>query len=114
MRALKVCSTAGCPELCPSGRCTACQAKAEQTRGTATQRGYGKQWRAARRAFLRNPANVFCSEPGCLVAATDVDHIDGLGPSGPRGFDHTNLRAYCHSHHSKRTAADQPGGWNRR
>ena len=46
--------------------------------------------------------------------ATEVDHKDGLGPLGPRGHDHGNLRAMTHDHHSKRTAADQPGGWNRR
>jgi len=44
--------------------------------------------------------------------ATDVDHIDGLGPNGPRGHDWSNLRALCHSHHSQRTARDQPGGWH--
>lgn len=45
--------------------------------------------------------------------ASDVDHIDGLGPLGPRGHDPDNLRSMCHPCHSKRTAADQPGGWNR-
>jgi ribose 1,5-bisphosphokinase PhnN len=49
---------------------------------------------------------------GCVAKATDVDHIDGEGPLGPRGHDWTNLRALCHSHHSKRTARDQPGGFS--
>lgn len=46
--------------------------------------------------------------------ATDVDHIDGCGRNGARAFDPTNLRAMSHSHHSERTAKDQPGGWNKR
>lgn len=58
-------------------------------------------------------AHPICEDPvGCIEPATDVDHIDGLGPNGPRGHDWDNLRSSCHSHHSKRTARDQPGGWN--
>jgi hypothetical protein len=48
-----------------------------------------------------------------VARATDVDHIDGRGPKGPRGHDWSNLRALCHSHHSKRTARDQPGGFSK-
>jgi hypothetical protein len=43
-----------------------------------------------------------------------VDHIDGLGPLGPLGHDPTNLRSMTKGHHDKRTARDQPGGWNRK
>ena len=48
----------------------------------------------------------------CGGRATDVDHIDGLGPLGPRGYDPGNCRALCHSCHSWRTARDQ-SGWVR-
>ena len=54
-----------------------------------------------------------CQEPGCNRLATDIDHIDGTGRMGARAYDPTNLRGYCHSHHSKRTARDQAGGWHR-
>ena len=62
-----------------------------------------------RAAFLA--AHPFCCVQGCGELAAEVDHIDGLGPRGPRGYDPANLRAMCKSHHSQRTARDQPGGW---
>ncbi|MFX4294091.1 HNH endonuclease [Streptomyces bohaiensis] len=43
--------------------------------------------------------------------AGEVDHIDGLGPLGPRGHDPTNLRSMTKQHHSRATARAQPGGW---
>ncbi|MEV7264192.1 HNH endonuclease signature motif containing protein [Micromonospora aurantiaca] len=111
-RALKVCPVAGCPELVDKGRCARHRREADQRRGTAAERGYDHRWRQTRAQVLR----LFpgCTEPGCDERATEVDHIDGLGPRGPRGHDLTNLRAYCKPHHSRRTARDQPGGWARR
>jgi 5-methylcytosine-specific restriction protein A len=88
-------------------------------RPDAVARGYDAQWRETRRKYLAE--HPYCECDQCLEApvwkrppATDVDHIDGLGPKGPRGHDPGNLRAMAHAHHSRRTAADQPGGWNRR
>lgn len=46
--------------------------------------------------------------------ATEVDHVDGLGPLGPRGHDWSNLRALTKRCHSRVTARNQPGGWNAR
>lgn len=106
---MKVCPTPGCPELTAGGRCESCKRKAEQARGTSRQRGYDGRWERTRRAYLR--AHPLCQWPGCLLLAADVDHIDGLGPKGPRGHDWSNLRGLCHPHHSQRTARDQPGGW---
>lgn len=86
-------------------------------RESARDRGYDRRWERTRRAYLR--AHPLCECEHCLTlpddmrpAATDIDHIDGLGPSGPRGHDRTNLRAMSHSHHSRRTAQDQPAGWH--
>lgn len=111
MMTLKVCAVPGCPELTDAGRCEACSGEAERRRGTATERGYGSRWRKVRAAYLhRQP---LCEVDGCLAFATDVDHIDGLGPKGPRGHDFGNLRALCHSHHSRRTAQDRPGGFHK-
>ncbi|OOV31062.1 HNH endonuclease [Streptomyces avermitilis] len=39
-----------------------------------------------------------------------VDHIDGLGPLGPRAHDWTNLRAMTTAHHNRRTMRDQGNG----
>lgn len=105
-RALKVCSTAGCPALVPAGRCGECSGEAEAKRGTAAQRGYDARWRRTRAAQLRR--QPICP---CGSLATDVDHIDGLGPKAPLGHTASNLRSLCHSCHSRRTGRDQPGGW---
>lgn len=79
-------------------------------RPSARERGYDSRWERTRAAYLaRHPT---CEVSGCDERATDVDHIDGLGPLAPRGHDHDNLRALCHPHHSQRTARDQRGGWN--
>ncbi|MEU1945275.1 hypothetical protein ABZ554_23285 [Streptomyces sp. NPDC020125] len=54
-------------------------------------------------------------DPGdALPDARFVDHVDGLGPLGPRGHDWANLRAMTKAHHSRETAKAQPGGWNDR
>ena len=106
----RVCNVPGCPNLTTQPRCPDHQRQAEQQRGNSHQRGYNAKWRRTRRRYLtRHPQ---CSEPDCTQPATDVDHIDGLGPHGPHGHDPDNLRGYCHTHHSQRTARDQPGGWN--
>lgn len=116
-KALKVCSQPGCPELTPEGRCDAHRREAEQRRGSASQRGYNRAWERTRAAYLKDHPVCECDDCAALPytqrpAATDVDHIDGLGPNGPRGHDPANLRAYAHACHSRRTARDQPGGWN--
>ncbi|OII64601.1 HNH endonuclease [Streptomyces sp. CC53] len=41
--------------------------------------------------------------------ATEVHHIDGLGPLGPRGFDPDNWQAMSKSHHARETARDTFG-----
>ena len=115
-RYISVCAERGCPELtderfCETHRLDSRKAS-EAKRETAQAKGYDARWRQTRKDFLR--AYPVCQdEMGCVAKATDVDHIDGLGPNGPRGHDWTNLRAFCHSHHSKRTAKDQPGGFSR-
>ena len=111
-RASKICSTPGCPEIVDRGRCPTCTARADHRRGTARQRGYDTRWEAKRAEHLAT--HPFCQRPGCFTWATDVNHLDGLGPKGPHGFDDTNLEALCHSHHSQHTASEQPGGWNAR
>jgi 5-methylcytosine-specific restriction protein A len=118
-RALQVCPTPGCPTLTPAGRCAACQAKASQGRGSARAKGYDARWDSTRAAYLREHPYCACGE--CMAMpvllrplATEVNHIDGLGPHGPRGHDWSNLQAMTKAHHSRHTAREQPGGWNDR
>jgi 5-methylcytosine-specific restriction protein A len=112
-RALAVCSTPGCPKLVKRGKCDDCE---RERRKRSNQRslspaasGYDRKWARTRGRYLQ--LHPWCAEDGCDEPATEVDHIDGLGPNGPNGHKHHNLRGYCRPHHSKRTARDQPGGW---
>lgn len=110
-----ICLEPGCPKLAVrAGRCERHRLERrradDRRRPTAQQRGYDVRWQRTRKTYLR--LQPVCELDGCEEPATDVDHIDGLGPSGPRGHDLLNLRALCHPHHSQRTARDQPGGWN--
>lgn len=84
--------------------CDTCRPK--ENRPNSTQRGYDNRWRKTRARHLA--AHPDCEQ--CGAPATDVDHIDGLGPLGPAGHEPSNLRSLCHSHHSQRTARDQPAG----
>ena len=120
MVARSVCSTPGCPELVyPAGRCADCKARASSQRRGPQRSGYDAAWRRTRLAYLR--AHPLCECEACTAVpaplrerASEVDHIDGLGPLGPRGHDWSNLRAMTKACHSRATAQAQPGGWNDR
>jgi 5-methylcytosine-specific restriction protein A len=107
------CPVPGCPELgygvCPTHLAERRKAS-DSRRPTAAARGYDQRWQTFRAEILK--VRLFCEWPGCNRPATDVDHEDGLGPFGPRGFDITNINAYCHPHHSHKTAT-QDGGFGR-
>ncbi|MCI0386655.1 HNH endonuclease signature motif containing protein [Streptomyces sp. CNQ085] len=118
-RAMQVCPTPGCPNLTPGGRCERCQGGARASRGSARARGYDSRWERTRAAYLAAHPLCECAEceaqPALLrPRATEVNHIDGLGPLGPRGHDWANLQAMTKAHHSRHTAREQPGGWNDR
>lgn len=111
---LRVCATAGCPELTEQTRCEQhrkAKRRAEDARRpTAQQRGYDERWRKFRARFLAD--HPICGwHHGCLNAATDVHHLDGHGPNGARGYDPTNCLQLCHAHHSRITSQMQPGGF---
>lgn len=122
-RALKVCSTPGCPEPTTTGRCQTCKAKAEQQRGTARERGYDQlHARRFRQAVLRRDPLCQCTDTAhghgvpCLAISRHADHYPrdrrdliaaGLDPNAP-----AHGRGLCHGCHSKHTAQAQPGGWH--
>lgn len=112
---LRPCSEPGCPELVRGGKCEVHRLldrkRSDRRRPGPRDRGYDTRWERTQAAYLA--AHPYCEdEEGCIEPATDVHHLDGLGPLGPRGHDWDNLQSLCHPHHSKRTARDQPGGWH--
>lgn len=113
-KALQVCPTPGCPTLTASGKCPTCAAKARTERPSSHSQGYNRAWSNASTAYLRD--HPWCECPECAALpmlqrdlATEVDHIDGLGPLGPRGFDPTNWQAMSKRHHSRKTAQETWG-----
>ena len=72
-------------------------------RPSASQRGYGAQWRRVRAEHLE-------MEPDCRscgAPAREVDHIVTRRSGG--SDDHDNLRSLCKPCHSRRTAIEQSG-----
>jgi 5-methylcytosine-specific restriction protein A len=118
-RAMSVCPTPGCPELTEGGRCSGCTAKASAMRSITKNRGRDTRWQRESKRYLRMHPYCECDEcmtlsPLLRPVATEVNHMDGLGPIGPRGFDWTNLQAVTRAHHARITGREQPGGWNDR
>lgn len=119
---LQLCTVSGCPNLVGYGKCDTHRLEArrdsDRTRPDATQRGYNHQWRQTRRAYLEQHPLCECDDCQRLPTwqrptAVDVDHIDGLGPAGPRGHDWSNLQALTHAHHTAKTNK-YDGGFGRR
>lgn len=116
-----LCVVTGCPNMVPHGRCEdhrlEARRESDRKRPSASARGYTYKWAQHARDYLRRHRE--CMSVECVQlpwwsrpAATDVDHLDGHGPNGPRGYDDTNLQALCHACHSKKTAT-QDGGFGR-
>jgi 5-methylcytosine-specific restriction protein A len=91
-----------CRSLQPAGH----KHRVKDSRPSARARGYDSQHRKDRKAYLA--AFPICQwHEGCTSTATELDHIDG----DPFNRSWSNYRGYCKSHHSQRTARDQPGGF---
>jgi 5-methylcytosine-specific restriction endonuclease McrA len=78
-------------------------------RPSASQLGYGREWRKLREIVLRR--QPICIVPGCGHSATDIDHIVPRRRGGQDVLG--NLQALCHFHHSQKTAATDGGFGNR-
>ncbi|MGO9957940.1 MAG: HNH endonuclease signature motif containing protein [Solirubrobacteraceae bacterium] len=88
-----LCAEPGCDAFVENGgRCPAHRRRrAPQPAPSAL--GYDRRWRAFARRFLASHPR--CEYLGCTAPATEVHHLDGLGPNGPRGYDGNNLQALC-------------------
>jgi len=106
-------------------RCDNCATRVIDTmhkRATRTTSNKGNpyltsQWIAFSRAFRK--LHTTCECPDCLrlpeyrrPRSEIVDHIDGLGPNGPRGYDPSNLRAMTRKCHNKKTNRHDGGFGN--
>lgn len=109
-RAPRLCS---CGKTCRAGARCACQltrdairkASQDAARPSSAERGYDSAWRNLRAAFLA--ANPLCCVTGCGAAATDADHVLSVRARPDLRLAWSNLRPYCHRHHSQRTAREQ-------
>jgi 5-methylcytosine-specific restriction protein A len=124
-RALRVCSQPGCPALTDSGRCEDHRRAAEQVRGSARDRGYGRAHRQRfRRGVLRRDPLCGCTDedhshgPRCLAPSTVADHWPRdrreLARLGLDANDPQYGRGLCKACHDRHTAWAQPGGWHAR
>ncbi len=102
---LKLCGARGCRNYvqggnyCPDHQRSAWQSSNRNPAHSATQRGYGAEWRAIRGQVLSRDKCVcaICGKPG----ANEVDHITPKASGGTD--DLSNLRAVhkaCHQHKS--------------
>lgn len=102
--------------LVSSSRCERHQVdikRAEQERGSAAQRGYGRKWQAARAAFLaENPLCKACRDAGRKTAASQVDHIVPHKGDVSLFWRRSNWQALCGPCHSAKTARED-GGFGR-
>ncbi|WP_424938673.1 HNH endonuclease [Agrobacterium pusense] len=96
-------------EVVPYGNPCSCavrkKAAADAARPSASARGYDRQWRNLRSAFIK--VNPTCSTEGCGKPATDVDHIISVKEKPELRLVWSNLRPFCHACHSRHTARTQ-------
>ena len=105
------CAQPGCPAVTTQRRCPLHHREQRRRqdvgRPTATERGYGWQWRQLRNAVIaRDPICTVC----CRVPSTDADHIIPRAQGGQDTME--NLRGRCHSCHSSKTAKRDGGFGN--
>ncbi len=114
---LQMCPVDGCQCKTYRGKCraharynaTGVRYRDSHNDGSSTDQA---RWLRASRAYLReHPWCEDSSHQPAIAAppAKVVDHIDGLGIQGPRGFDETNLQALCAPCHGRKTARESFG-----
>jgi 5-methylcytosine-specific restriction protein A len=124
--AYRACPTPGCPNTMvrQQPRCGDCTTAAEQRRGTARSRGYGRAHHTRFRAGVLK-ADPICTCPpqhpshqgqACLTWSTVADHWPKsrreLEQSGEDPNDPAHGRGLCETCHNWNTSQHQRGGWN--
>ena len=90
---------------------TATSGFARQDKLSATQRGYGADWRKTRAVVLAlEPLCRLCAVDGRVTPATEVDHIQAFkGLADPLRLDVRNCRPLCAPCHRSRTGKQSHG-----
>ena len=82
--------------------------KHDRERGSASARGYDRNWQKASKRFLReHPLCAECERQGEITAAALVDHI--IPHRGDQGlfWDEANWQALCGRHHDLKTSRER-------
>ena len=96
-RSRKPCRRPGCHELTDDGLCVAHRRERDRQRPSSAERGYDRQWRTFREAYLIRHPVCECSS-GCGQPSTDLHHVTRLIDGGDK-YDERNLQALsgeCH------------------
>jgi 5-methylcytosine-specific restriction protein A len=98
------CTTPLCPNPVASGRCPACQAKADARYERAGKAIYNTaRWRRLSRRVLDE--RPICQTRGCRARSAEVDHVIAIEDGGDP-WDETNLAALCSPCHGRKTRAE--------
>ena len=78
----------------------------DRRRGKTAARGYDGTWRKLRLMVLREQPLCACGR-----VATEVDHIIPIAKAPELRLEMSNLQAMCKSCHSRKTNAEDGGGF---
>ncbi|HDR1156745.1 TPA: HNH endonuclease [Pasteurella multocida] len=111
-RIKKACRKQGCNKTTThsSGYCElhqGCGWQRHQKGKTASQRGYGAQWRKLRMIALERDRYLCqsCLKKGLYITATTVDHIIAKAHNGTDNL--SNLQSLCEKCHKTKTAQER-------
>lgn len=104
---LRPCGQPGCSKLVARGRCSEHSRSPYTKSRQSSSKMYGRRWQKVRLMVLHsNPLCVHCKQAGRLTPASQVDHIRTIKDYPEGQYEIENMRALCHSCHSRRTAKD--------
>jgi 5-methylcytosine-specific restriction enzyme A len=85
----------------------------DSNRGTANERGYGRRWQKASRAYLiSHPLCAICYRRGIITPATLVDHTIPHHGDYNLFWDRSNWQSLCAHCHNVKTAREDGGFGN--
>lgn len=111
-RIAKACRSRGCPRTTTDrdGFCEVHKGSGWERHNkgqTATQRGYGPEWRRLRNIVIKRDKGLCqpCRREGVFRPGSSVDHIKAKAHGGTD--DPSNLECICTDHHRAKTARER-------